>query len=120
MSRNNWEGSPEQAEFIKAQHDAMLDALIAAGMWTGDPPYQGKTAADQVQMLAARAEAAESALRLATGSKGSTTVVMSLEVYEKMLDLRALVERYGADQWRRGSAGKDPQEFDEWQKEAQP
>jgi len=34
--------------------------------------------------------------------------------------LRALVERYGADQWRRGNAGKDPQEFAEWRKEAQP
>ena len=32
----------------------------------------------------------------------------------------ALVERYGADQWRRGNAGQEPQEFDEWQKEAQP
>lgn len=28
-----------------------------------------------------------------------------------------LVDRYGADQWRRGNAGKDPQEFDEWCKE---
>ncbi len=27
------------------------------------------------------------------------------------------IERYGADQWRRGNAGKDPQEFDEWQRE---
>ena len=34
--------------------------------------------------------------------------------------LRALVDRYGADQWRRGNAGKDPQEFAEWRKEAQP
>ena len=34
--------------------------------------------------------------------------------------LLALVERYGADQWRRGNAGKDPQEFAEWRKEAQP
>jgi MFS family permease len=28
-----------------------------------------------------------------------------------------LADRYGADQWRRGNAGQDPQEFDEWQKE---
>lgn len=27
----------------------------------------------------------------------------------------ALVERYGADQWRRGNTGKEPQEFGEWQ-----
>jgi hypothetical protein len=32
----------------------------------------------------------------------------------------ALVERYGADQWRRGNAGKDPQEFEEWRREVQP
>ena len=64
-----------------------------------------------------RAEAAVSALRLATGSKGSTTVIMSLEVYEMMLDLQSQVDRYGADQWRRGNAGKEPQEFDEWRRE---
>ena len=29
----------------------------------------------------------------------------------------ALVERYGADQWRRGNAGHDPQEFDEWRRD---
>ena len=75
---------------------------------------------DAAESAMHRADAAESALRLATGSKGSTTVVMSLDVYEKMLDLQALVERYGADQWRRGNAGREPQEFDEWQKEAQP
>ena len=28
-----------------------------------------------------------------------------------------LVERYGADQWRRGNAGKEPQEFNEWQRD---
>jgi len=64
-----------------------------------------------------RAEAAESALRLATHSTGSTTVLMTLDKYT---DLLAAIDRYGADQWRRGNAGKDPQEFDEWQKEAQP
>ena len=31
--------------------------------------------------------------------------------------LLANVERYGADQWRRGNAGQEPQEFEEWQKE---
>lgn len=29
----------------------------------------------------------------------------------------ALVDRYGADQWRHGNAGRDPQEFDEWQRQ---
>ena len=28
----------------------------------------------------------------------------------------ALVERYGADQWRRGNSGKEPQELHEWQR----
>lgn len=27
------------------------------------------------------------------------------------------VERYGADQWRRGNAGREPQEFGEWRRE---
>ena len=31
--------------------------------------------------------------------------------------LLALADRYGADQWRRGNAGQEPQEFDEWQRE---
>jgi len=31
----------------------------------------------------------------------------------------ALVERYGADQWRRGNAGREPQEFAEWRREVQ-
>jgi len=35
-------------------------------------------------------------------------------VYSERL---GLADRYGADQWRRGNAGQDPQEFDEWQKE---
>ena len=29
----------------------------------------------------------------------------------------ALSERYGADQWRRGNAGQEPQEFEEWKRE---
>ena len=31
--------------------------------------------------------------------------------------LRLQVERYGANQWRRGNAGQEPQEFSEWQRE---
>ena len=34
--------------------------------------------------------------------------------------LLTLADRYGADQWRRGNAGQEPQEFDEWRREAQP
>ena len=32
--------------------------------------------------------------------------------------LRAQADRYGADQWRRGNAGQEPQEFSEWQRES--
>lgn len=40
---------------------------------------------------------------------------------EQQLSLaNSLVERYGVDQWRRGNGGQDPQEFEEWQQEAQP
>lgn len=34
---------------------------------------------------------------------------------DEALDKLALVERYGADQWRAGNAGREPQEFAEWQ-----
>lgn len=37
--------------------------------------------------------------------------------YDKLLDERMLIERYGADQWRRGAGNKDPQEFEEWRRE---
>lgn len=59
-----------------------------------------------------RAEAAEAAalqLRLDLGS-----------AVERSNRLAIWTDRYGADQWRRGNAGKDPQGFSEWQKEAQP
>ena len=46
-----------------------------------------------------------------------TAVTARAEAAETTL---ALADRYGADQWRRGNAGKEPQEFSEWQKEAQP
>ncbi len=35
---------------------------------------------------------------------------------ERANRLAIWTERYGADQWRRGNAGKEPQEFDEWRK----
>ena len=46
-----------------------------------------------------------------------TAVTARAEAAETTL---ALADRYGADQWRRGNAGKEPQEFSEWQKEVQP
>lgn len=35
-------------------------------------------------------------------------------------NLRPDIDRYGADQWRNGNAGREPQEFSEWRQEAQP
>ena len=94
--------------------------------------------------VAVERDAAVSALALATGStpgKG-TGVWMTLTAYmdllaqiaeleervkAQMVQLSAvtadrdaqlaLVERFGADQWRNGNAGRDPQEFEEWRRE---
>ena len=100
----------EYLEFSKRQHDAVLDVLIAANMWTGDPPYRGKTAAQQVQMLVQRAEAAESALVLATGSTpGKTTGVwMTLPAYMDLLaQIAELEERVKTLQVRQSTAAQD-------------
>ena len=66
----------------------------------------------QLATAIARAEAAEAQameLRLALGA-----------TVERANRLAIWADRFGADQWRRGNAGKEPQEFDEWQKETQP
>lgn len=47
-------------------------------------------------------------------------LIDAAENYDKALDKLVLANSYGADQWRRGNAGKDPQEFAEWRKEAMP
>jgi len=44
-------------------------------------------------------------------------LIDAAENYDKALDKLVLANRYGADQWRRGNAGKDPQEFEEWRRE---
>jgi len=74
--------------------------------------FQLEADADEYVNLRKRAEAAEAAalqLRLDLGS-----------AVERSNRLAIWTDRYGADQWRRGNAGKDPQEFAEWRKEAQP
>ena len=48
---NEWDGTRESAEWTHRELNAVIDTLMKAGMWTGNPPYQGKTAAQQVQML---------------------------------------------------------------------
>jgi len=62
--------------------------------WKQEADDERKSMRSAVRVMQERAEAAEAQL--------------------------ALVDRYGADQWRRGNAGQEPQEFGEWQKEAQP
>lgn len=44
----------------------------------------------------------------------STGVWMHTDKYHELL---ASIDRYGADQWRRGAGNKDLQEFAEWQRE---
>lgn len=51
-----WEGSKEQGEFYKRQLDAVLDVLIAAGMWDGAEQYRGKSVAELVQILVERSK----------------------------------------------------------------
>ena len=72
--------------------------------------------AQELQETRQRAEAAESALRLASKApnKGSTAVTVLLDVWAEHY---TSIDRYGADQWRRGNAGQEPQEFDEWQRD---
>lgn len=79
--------------------------------------------------LRQRAEAAEATLaertlvveqlQMALHVKHTELVAMTARAEAAEATL-ALADRYGADQWRRGNAGKDPQGFSEWQKEAQP
>ena len=66
----------------------------------------------QLAAVTARAEKAEAKLlelRLALGA-----------AVERANRLAIWADRYGADQWRRGNAGQEPQDVDEWPKEAQP
>lgn len=93
----------------------------------------------QVQLTAAtqRADAAQSALALATNStpgRGTGVWVpldkwteLQAQLARKDLDavhvaaatfenLRPDIDRYGADQWRNGNAGREPQEWDEWRR----
>ena len=75
-----------------------------------------KSQREQLDAMRQQLTAAVSALRLVTDSTpGKTaTVWMSLDAWTEPL---ADVARYGADQWRRGNAGQEPQEFEEWRME---
>lgn len=48
---NRWDGTEESAQWTNSAINAVIDTLVNADMWTGDPPYRGKTPAEQVQML---------------------------------------------------------------------
>lgn len=94
--------------------------------WGDLTPKEQARYIDREQLLArlaaitAERDAAVSALALATGSEPGkgTGVWVPLD---KWIAMHTERERYGADQWRRGNAGKEPQEFEEWQREqAQP
>ena len=82
--------------------------------------YETWSKEDELRGLLAETEAklaaTEQALRLATGSTEGkpTTVLMTLDKWTAHL---ADVERFGADQWRSGNAGREPQEFLEWRRQ---
>jgi len=48
---DRWDGTEESAQWTNSAINAVIDTLVNADMWTGDPPYRGKTPAEQVQML---------------------------------------------------------------------
>ena len=69
MGMPEWDGTPESAREINCAFNAVLDVPVNAGMWTGDPPYRGKNAAEQVRMLVQRAT---------TGSQLATDILAAL------------------------------------------
>jgi phage shock protein A len=83
----------------------------------------------QLATVTARAEAAEAQLSLVDVYGQWCRNVPKPRTFSEWLARReqaasmvrgageALVERYGADQWRRGASNKEPQEFDEWRRE---
>lgn len=54
---------------------------------------------------------------MAVNRQDMITVLLAADRAEAAETALLRVERYGADQWRRGNACKDPQEFDEWLRE---
>lgn len=65
MGMPEWDGKAESAQEINRAFNDVLDVLVDADMWTGDPPYRGVSAAEQVKMLVQRATTAEVALAAA-------------------------------------------------------
>jgi len=103
-------------EEAKRVHDEQMARVRAA--LDGDDPRAAAIAELSAQLAAATAERDTLRAQLAAATKPpSTGVWMHTDKYH---ELAIWTDRYGADQWRRGNAGKDPQEFAEWRKEAQP
>jgi hypothetical protein len=104
-----------------ALHAAVLAGLVALG-WTADD-IEIETACNHPE----NNQYCQSRYRRATMNtdtdRREATDLWTIQLREQQLrELRAqlaLVERYGADQWRRGNAGREPQEFAEWRREVQ-
>lgn len=107
----------EQARY--ENREKLLEQLAAATQRMQEANQYALSMEATANAERTRAEAAEQALALATNSTPGkpTIVMMTLDKWTLHL---AEVEHFGADQWRNGNAGKDPQEFAEWQKETQP
>jgi ribosomal protein L37E len=121
-----WEGSIEQAQFIAEQHNAVLNVLIASGMWTGDPPYRGKTAAEQVQMLVDRIadleaqrmsleEAKAFAAKHNAANDEAKAAALVDELRAKIDSVGEYVSYYNAIYWQMyQDPDLTPMYFDEW------
>ena len=100
-------------EEAKRVHDEQMARVRAA--LDGDDPRAAAIAELSAQLAAATAERDTLRAQLAAATKPpSTGVWMHTDKYHELL---ASIDRYGADQWRRGAGNKDLQEFAEWQRE---
>ena len=49
--RKQLSNARDELSIATTEYNDVLDVLIAADMWTGNPPYRGVSAAGQVQMI---------------------------------------------------------------------
>ena len=100
-------------EEAKRVHDEQMARVRAA--LDGDDPRAAAIAELRTQLTNVTAERDALRAQLAAATKPpSTGVWMHTDKYHELL---ASIDRYGADQWRRGAGNKDLQEFAEWQRE---
>ncbi len=115
MGLTEWDGTPESAHEINRAFNDVLDVLVNANMWTGNPPYRGKNAAEQVRMLVQRAT---------TGSQLATDILAALtaavaraEAAEAALTAVPDYVTYYTCAWEAfeaNSDGPEPLDFTEW------